>query len=129
VFQCYPDYYDATPSVAADSTGHLAVAYTFSTVAGGPKSLYVVTSGDGETWTTPHLVNSQGDSNFPQIASGPSPGDFRLAWQDNRTGQARDRERPWQALTATGRTGGAGGAATRPRPLSPIKMPVCLVLR
>jgi hypothetical protein len=86
VFQCYPDYYDATPSVAADATGHVVVAYTFSTVANGPKSLYTVTSGDGLTWTTPHLVNSQGDSNFPQIASGPAPGDFRLAWQDNRTG-------------------------------------------
>jgi len=31
------------------------------------------------------LLNSRGDSNFPQIASGPAPGDFRLAWQDNRT--------------------------------------------
>jgi hypothetical protein len=86
VFQCYPDYYDATPSVAADAAGRIAVAYTFSTVAGGPKSLYTVTSGDGVTWTTPHLVNTQGDSNFPQIAAGPAAGDFRLAWQDNRTG-------------------------------------------
>ena len=86
VFQCYPDYYDATPSVAADSAGHIVVAYTFSTVANGPKSLYTVTSDDGVTWTPPSLVNSQGDSSFPQIASGPAPGDFRLAWQDNRTG-------------------------------------------
>ena len=60
VFQCYPDYYDATPSVAADSTGHLAVAYTFSTVAGGPKSLYTATSADGVTWSAPRLVNSRG---------------------------------------------------------------------
>src|SRR5215467_467652 len=51
VFQCYPDYYDATPSVAADSAGHIVVAYTFSTVAGGPKSLYVAISGDGLTWS------------------------------------------------------------------------------
>jgi len=86
VFQCYPDYYDATPSVAADSAGHIAVAYTFSTAEGGPKSLDTVTSDDGVTWTAPRLVNSQGDSDFPQIASGPAPGDFRLAWQDNRTG-------------------------------------------
>jgi hypothetical protein len=86
VFQCYPDYYDATPSVAADTAGHIVVAYTFSTVANGPKSLYTVTSDDGVTWTPPSLVNSQGDSSFPQIASGPAPGDFRLAWQDNRTG-------------------------------------------
>src|SRR5262249_41007298 len=51
VVQCYPHYYDATPSVAADSAGHIVVAYTFSTVAGGPKSLYVATSGDGLTWS------------------------------------------------------------------------------
>jgi hypothetical protein len=86
VFGCYPDYYDATPSVAADPAGHIVVAYTFAARAGGPKSLYTVTSEDGVTWTTPHLVNSRGDSNFPQIASGPAPGDFRLAWQDNHTG-------------------------------------------
>ncbi len=73
VFQCYPDYYDATPSVAVDSTGHIVVAYTFSTVAGGPKSLYTATSDNGTAWTAPVLVNSRGDSNFPQLASGPGP--------------------------------------------------------
>src|SRR5260370_23940489 len=77
VFQCYPDYYDATPSVAADSAGHIVVAYTFSTAANGPKRLYTVTSGDGVTCTTPHLGNSPRDSNFPQIASAPAPRDFR----------------------------------------------------
>src|SRR5262249_48613643 len=82
-FHCHPAYYDATPSVAADSAGHVVVAYTFSTLAGGPKSLYVATSSTGATWTTPVLVNPRGDSNFPQLAAGPAAGDFRLAWQDN----------------------------------------------
>lgn len=86
VFQCYPDYYAATASVAVDSSGDIAVAYTFSTVTHGPKRLYTVTSHNGTAWTTATLVNSRGDSNFPQIAAGPAPGDFRLAWQDNRTG-------------------------------------------
>ncbi len=115
VFQCYPDYYDATPSVAADSTGHLAVAYTFSTVAGGPKSLYTATSADGVTWSAPRLVNSHGDSNFPQIAAGPAPGDFRLAWQDNRTGAfntwytaSTDRGASWTGqVKLSNRTSGA----------------------
>jgi hypothetical protein len=83
---CYPDYYAATASVAADPGGHIAVAYTFSTRANGPKRLYTVTSDNGTAWTAPTLVNSGGDSNFPQIAAGPAAGDFRLAWQDNRTG-------------------------------------------
>jgi len=98
VFQCYPDYYDATPSVAVDTAGHIVVAYTFSTTANGPKSLYTVTSDDGATWTAPRLVNSRGDSSFPQIASGPVPGDFRLAWQDNRTGAFNT----WYAASSDG---------------------------
>jgi hypothetical protein len=98
VFQCYPDYYDATPSVAVDSAGHIVVAYTFSTVANGPKNLYTVTSDNGLTWTAPRLVNAQGDSNFPQIATGPAPGDFRLAWQDNRTGAFNT----WYAASSDG---------------------------
>jgi hypothetical protein len=86
VFQCYPDYYDATASVAVDAAGHMVVAYTLSSVANGPKSLYVRRSDDGVTWSAPRLVNDEGDSNVPQIANGPSSGDFRLAWQDDRTG-------------------------------------------
>jgi hypothetical protein len=86
VFQCYPDYYDATPSIAIDPAGHLVVAYTYSAVGRGPKGLYVRTSDDGHTWSTSVLVNDKGDSSVPQIASGPTPGDFRLAWQDDRTG-------------------------------------------
>jgi hypothetical protein len=104
VFQCYPDYYDATASVAADSAGHVVVAYTVSTVATGPKRLYTVTSDDGVTWTAPTLVNSRGDSNFPQIASGPAPGDFRLAWQDNRTGAFNT----WYAASSDGGAGWPG---------------------
>jgi hypothetical protein len=104
VFQCYPDYHDATPSVAADPAGHVVVAYTLSTTADGPKSLYTITSDDGVTWTTPRLVNAQGDSNFPQIASGPAPGDFRLAWQDNRTGAFNT----WYTASSAGAAGWTG---------------------
>jgi hypothetical protein len=49
------------------------------------KTLYVRTSDDGVHWGSPALVNARGDSSVPQVASG-SPGDFRLAWQDDRTG-------------------------------------------
>src|SRR5207302_583213 len=83
---CYPDYYAPTPSIAIDPAGRLAAAYTFSTVANGPKSLYVKTSADGVTWGAPTLINAKGDSSFPQIAAGPVANDFRLAWQDDRTG-------------------------------------------
>jgi hypothetical protein len=84
---CYPDYFAATGAIAIDGTGHMVFAYTFSTEPNGPKSLYVQTSDDGVLWTAQVLVNAEGDSNVPQIDRGPIPGDFRLAWQDDRTGK------------------------------------------
>jgi hypothetical protein len=84
---CYPDYFVATGNIAVDSAGHLVFAYTFTPVANGAKSLYVQTSDDGIHWGQKVLVNDHGDSSVPQIAAGPTPGDFRLAWQDNRTGK------------------------------------------
>ena len=86
MFGCYADYFAATPSIAIDPSGRMAVAYTFSKVAKGEKNLYVRTSSDGAHWSAPTLINPHGDSNFPQIASGSSD-DFSLAWQDDRTGE------------------------------------------
>jgi hypothetical protein len=98
---CYPDYFAATGAIAIDGSGHMVFAYTFSSEANGPKSLYVRTSDDGVNWSTPPtLVNGQGDSSVPQIDAGPSPGDFRLAWQDNRTG----RFNTWYAPSTDGGT-------------------------
>jgi hypothetical protein len=96
---CYPDYFAATGSIAVDGTGHLVFAYTFSDQPNGPKRLFVRTSADGgESWTTSVLVNAQGDSNVPQIEAGPGAGDFRLAWQDDRTG----RFNTWYGQTTDG---------------------------
>lgn len=81
---CYVDYFAAQAAVAADASGSLMVAYTQNAVNGSAHVLYVRTSADGLTWTARQSVNVLGDSNFPAIASGPSVGDFRLAWQDNR---------------------------------------------
>ena len=97
---CYPDYYAATGAIAIDATGHMAFAYTSSSQANGPKSLYVRTSNDGVNWSAHRLVNANGDSSFPQIDRGPTSGDFRLAWQDNRTG----RFNTWYARSADGGT-------------------------
>ena len=80
------DFFSSQAALAIDGAGKIVVAYTLNTTAGAPKSLYVKTSTDGVTWTARSLVNSLGDSGFPSITAGPSNGDFRLAWQDNRTG-------------------------------------------
>jgi len=95
---CYVDYYAPTPSIAVDRAGRLVAAYAFGTVPNGPKSLYVRTSTDGATWSSPKLINSDGDTSFPQMAAGPSPGDFRLAWQDDSTGAFNT----WYVSTSNG---------------------------
>jgi hypothetical protein len=96
---CYQDYFAATGAVAAvDPSGHIVFAYTLSTVANGPKSLYTQSSDDGVHWSPRVLVNALGDSSVPQIESGPAAGDFRLAWQDDRTG----RFNTWYARSTDG---------------------------
>ena len=95
---CYADYFVATGSIAIDSAGHMVFAYTLNEVANGPKSLYVQTSDDGIEWSSRVLVKSEGDSSVPQIAAGGKPGDFHLAWQDDRTG----RFNTWYARSVDG---------------------------
>jgi len=97
---CYPDYFAATGAIAIDGAGGMAFAYSFSSVTDGPKSLFVSTSSNGVTWSAPTLVNGLGDSNVPQIDRGPVSGDFRLAWQDNRTGKFNT----WYARSSDGGT-------------------------
>jgi len=97
---CYPDYFAATGSIAIDQTGHMVFAYTFNEAPNQPKSLYVRTSDDGVSWTSKILVNAGADSSVPQIASGPSASDFRLAWQDDHTG----RYNTWYSRSTDGGT-------------------------
>jgi hypothetical protein len=111
---CYPDYFAATGSIAIDAAGHMVFAYTFSNEPNGPKSLYVQTSDDAVNWSNKVLVNALGDSSVPQIDSGPTPGDFRLAWQDNRTGEFNT----WYAQTTDG--GANWGPQVRLSNLGPV---------
>jgi hypothetical protein len=83
---CYGDFYSSQAVVASDSSGRLVFAYLKNAAPKGPKSLYVRTSTDGVSWSAPRLVNALGDSNMPAIAAGGTAGDFRLVWQDNRSG-------------------------------------------
>jgi hypothetical protein len=60
-----------------------------STTATAPMSLYEVTSTDGVTWSAPIALGSGGTkigADFPAVAAGPTAGDFRVAWMDDRNG-------------------------------------------
>ncbi|MBV8724763.1 MAG: exo-alpha-sialidase [Candidatus Eremiobacteraeota bacterium] len=84
---CYPDYFTAQDAVAADASGHLAFAFEKNDRKQGPNSLYVTTSSNGgRSWTSARVIANRGDSTCPAIVAGPSAGDFRLVWQDNRNG-------------------------------------------
>jgi hypothetical protein len=97
---CYRDFFSSQATIASDSAGALVFAYLLNNAADAPKTLYVRRSTDGLNWSAPVVVNDAGDSNMPAIASGPSPGDFRLVWQDDRSGP--NGWNTWYARTTNG---------------------------
>ncbi|MEM7052672.1 MAG: sialidase family protein [Acidobacteriota bacterium] len=97
-----------TAAVAVDGAGRVVVAYSAVRQAGGPLRLFVRwRSGTG--WSAPVEVGpTSGESfahaTFPALAAGPTPGDFRLVWQDAAAGtgfwntrlrRSRDGGRTW----------------------------------
>jgi hypothetical protein len=99
---CYADFYSSQAAVASDAAGKLVLAYLRSAIDGAPKSLYVRTSTSGTAWSAAILVNAHGDSNMPALAAGPTAGDFRLVWQDDRNGT--NAWNTWYSRTTNGGT-------------------------
>jgi hypothetical protein len=109
VASCPADFFGPQAMISADSTGKLLVAYTLGTSSGAPKGLYVRTSTDGASWSARQQLNSLGDSGFPVVTHGPTAGDFRVAWQDNRNGASAYNT--W--YTRTGNGGSTWSTAVR----------------
>jgi hypothetical protein len=109
VATCPADFFGPQAMISADAAGKLLVAYTLGTSSGAPKGLYVRTSTDGVTWSARQQLNSLGDSGFPVVTHGPTAGDFRVAWQDNRNGASAYNT--WYTRTANG--GSTWSAAVR----------------
>ena len=95
---CYPDFYTGESAVAADTAGALVFAYARNAYRRGPNALYVRNSRDGASWSAPIAIATMGSVMAPAIANGPVPGDFRLVWQDSRTG----RWNTWYARSTDG---------------------------
>jgi len=100
VASCGADFFAAQAMLSVDSAGKLLVAYTLGTQSGGPKGLYVRTSTDGTTWSSRQQLNALGDSGFPVVTHGPAAGDFRVAWEDNRSGASAYNT--WYTRTTNG---------------------------
>ena len=103
---CYADFYTGEAAVASDSSGALVFAYAANAFRQGPNSLYVRRSSDGRHWSEPTAVATVGNSTSPALASGPSAGDFRLVWQDNRYGAVA-----WNTWYSRSTDGGATWSA------------------
>jgi hypothetical protein len=97
---CTADFLGPQASLAVDSSGKVLAAYSLATVAGAAKGLYVRTSTDGATWSARQQIATGGDAGFPEVSHGPTAGDFRLAWQDNRNGA--NAYNTWYTRTTNG---------------------------
>ncbi len=87
VASCPADFLASQAALAVDSGGTLLLAYTANSTAGANKALYVRTSNDGVNWSARQEIGpNAADSGFPVAAAGPTNGDFRVAWQDDRSG-------------------------------------------
>jgi hypothetical protein len=84
--ECYPDFFTGQAAVGIDRAGSMVFAYAQNLARRGPNALYVMRSHDGRSWSAPLLVSSKGNNTSPALAAGPTAGDFRLVWQDNRNG-------------------------------------------
>ncbi len=112
VKSCPADFFGAQASLAVDPAGTIMVAYAKSTTATAPMSLYEVTSTNGSTWSAPVALGSGGTTvgaDFPAVAAGPTAGDFRVAWMDDRDGAKAFNV--WYRSTTT--SGGAWGSQVR----------------
>lgn len=109
VRHCYPDFYTAQDAVAADWSGNLVFVFAKNDRKHGPNGLYASRSNDGgAAWSAPSPINLDGNNTSPAIAAGPRAGDFRLVWQDNRSGL-----QSWNTWYAQSTDGGATWSQAR----------------
>jgi hypothetical protein len=103
---CYLGFLGPSAALAIDQAGKLMIAYNAGTVAGQPQKMWVRTSTDGVTWSSRAEVSngvSTVNNAFPALAAGPTAGDFRLGWQDDRNGST-NAWNTWYRRTANGGT-------------------------
>jgi hypothetical protein len=86
---CYLGFFGPSAVLAVDAAGTIMLAYNAADIAGAPQRMWVRTSADGVNWSDrTEISNGSASVNnaFPALAAGPTPGDFRFAWQDDRNG-------------------------------------------
>lgn len=110
---CYLGFLGTSTVIAADGAGTLMIAYHSNGTPGAPEQMYVRTSTDGVAWSPRTQISDPSPSvnnAFPAIAAGPTAGDFRVTWQDDRNGSTTAWN-TWYRSTANG--GSSWSAALR----------------
>ena len=101
---CYFGFLGPSAAMAVDPTGKIMIAYHANSVAGAPQKMYIRASLDGIHWTPRKQVSvgaASVNNAFPALAAGTAPGDFRVAWQDDRNG-AMTSWNTWMRRTRDG---------------------------
>lgn len=104
---CYQGFFGPAPSITIDAMGKFMIVYNAGTVAGAPEKLWYRTSLDGQNWSARTLLSSNDaniDNEFPVVAHGPAAGDFRVAWQRDRSGDPDDWNTSFRSTTDGGIT-------------------------
>src|SRR4029078_5668599 len=92
-------------ALAIDRNGNVLAVYSASDTPGGAARIYARTSSDGTTWSARQLLSvSTANGNFPAAAAGPTAGDFRVTFQDDRNGFTT----AWNTWLRTNQNGGLG---------------------
>ena len=89
---CPTSFLGPSASLAVDAAGAWLLAFNASPREQAAARLFVRRSSDCRAFDERVEVGSLDPlvrHAFPALASGPAPGDFRLVWQDERTGQGR----------------------------------------
>lgn len=103
---CYLGFLGPSAALAVDSAGRVMIAYHASSTPGTPQRMYVRSSADGVAWAPRVEVGAASGSvhhAFPALAAGPTAGDFRVAFQDDRHGS----QTAWNTWYRRSTNGGA----------------------
>jgi hypothetical protein len=107
---CYFGFLGPSAVLAIDKNGKIMLAYPSGATSGAPERMYVRTSTDGVTWTARQEISNGSatvNNGFPAIATGPTAGDFRVTWQDDRNGSTN----AWNTWYRRTTNGGASWSA------------------
>ncbi len=110
---CYLGFLGSSAALAVDLAGNVMAVYSASDTPSGPQHIYVrVSTNGGTSWSARTLLSASGavNGNFPALAAGPTAGDFRVAFQDDRNGSPT----AWNTwYRRTGNNGNTWSAAVR----------------